>query len=151
MTLRVRTATGTQTVQRVRVRGVGGLKAVKAIRFRDDDGLHLIYTGTTSLTLSIAPSLAYFISYGSPIVSGQIVATVGGGTAPLSYNWETVSYTGTYAPNFNSRTVSNPFVSMNVVTAGSEQTAVFRVTVTDALGASISGEVEATFAYDTIF
>jgi len=153
MTISVKTGAGTQAARAIHVRTSSGSQHAQKVRVRTGlapGDLNLIYSGSSPLSVSILPSTAYFISFASATVSGQLTAYPVGGTTPYTYAWTVVSYDAPFTPTISNTTSAAPFVTKNVVTASAEKNAVFQVVVTDALGLTASATVPATFVFETL-
>jgi len=77
-------------------------------------------------------------------VNGGTTASITGGLAPFTHTWSTVSYSDNIPTILNGSTAS-PTFRMIVPLIGDTMTAVFRDTVTDALGQTASADISASF------
>jgi len=106
----------------------------------------LVYSTSPALSLAASPNPTSGGSYGgSPATSDSVTATPTGGTGPYTYAWTRTSYTSGTAPTITSAaTAATTFVQTGM-TPGSDQSAVFRCTVTDSLAATAYVDVNAYF------
>jgi hypothetical protein len=89
----------------------------------------------TVLSVSIAPtSIAKATKNSNSVLTGAVTATATGGTAPYSYHWSLDSWTNTFPPTATGPDSATTQFFQDDMGADDDQSAVFRVTVSDALG-----------------
>lgn len=147
MTMRVRTATGLQTIGTPRVRTASGLAAVAVGRVRTAGGLQTFFTSGGGGSLS-AFALPDYVSGARSVVASVSVTTepttvyATGGTPPYSYSWVKQSGAGTWFASTPSQATTN-FTRNSVPQGLSGFASVWRCTVTDSLGATATVDVDA--------
>lgn len=92
---------------------------------------------------NVSANDAGFASSGAVGPTGNAATTPSGGVGPYTYSWARVS--GSTVPGASSLTAQNPTWSAASVTG--IQTAIWRVTVTDSLGATATAEISVTLTW----
>jgi hypothetical protein len=104
--------------------------------------------GGATLSVTVAPDPTNKVAGdGSGVgTTPAVTATVVGGTAPFTYAWTTISYTSGIPPTVNSPTAAVTTFTQTGMAHGDVESAVFRVTVTDALAATTYYDTGANWA-----
>lgn len=146
MTVKAQQGDALLTMTGLRVRIGGVLKTVLSGRVMIDDELKSFYTAASeeALSLSVSPESAVRVGFNSTVTSLAFTATPVGGTAPYSYAWTIVSYTGALPTALNPTFASSSFRQTGLV-EGDSNPCVVRCTGTDAIGAVASDTAEITF------
>ena len=146
MSIKVVTETGTKVVNSIRMMTAPGtVKRVRRIRIMDTgDVLRTIFAGFDPITATISPSSFFVAEENQSTISENATAIVTGGVAPYTYIWSVVSNSGTL-PVITSPATASPTFTQYDVASGETETAVFRVSVTDAIGQSATADLPAQF------
>jgi hypothetical protein len=140
--LRIRDAGGVlRTISRVRMRDAGGtLRTIQQIRMRDAGGtLRTVFSYISlSLNLTYISAVNSGASASGTTTSSVITGTVSGGTGPFTYAWARVS--GDTQITAGSPTAAATTFSATCYDAV-EFSTVFRLTVTDANGATATADI----------
>jgi hypothetical protein len=144
--IRVRDLSGTlQTVKRIRVRDADGvLRTIRRVRGRDTTGT--LRTFWEALYVEVSPLTADGYIAGSTtqnVDTGSVLATATGGLAPYSYAWTAVG-SSPYTWVISAPAAATTYFTAQSVPVGAVATNIFRVTVTDSLGAVAAWDVYAT-------
>lgn len=144
--IRVRTSTGTKAIKAVKVRRSGGVtKDVFAGSVRNATALKRFFTqsGTITVTADPASVSGYTALPGSATIStNSTTATPTGGASPYTYAWTFVSSDGGTWVIASPTTAATKFTCAGVA-ADIDYSAVFRCTVTDAVGGTGTVDVPA--------
>ena len=131
-----------RTIARIRMRDAGGvLRAVQQVRMRDSGGV--LRTVFVYLSLSLDATYISEVDSGAAAsgttTSAAVTGTPVGGTAPFSYAWTRISGDAQI-------TAGSPAAAATTFSAacfdGIMYSAIFRLTVTDANGATASRDVQ---------
>ena len=127
-----------------------GTKIVQALRIKvmDPDGvtLRMVGTFTQPLSASITPSPVGKTSIapiGSNVTTGIVTCAAVGGVGPLTYAWTVTAYSSASTPTIAAP--SSASTSFTQPSMDATETATFQCVVTDALGATVTVSVNATF------
>lgn len=149
MPIRIRDAgNALRTVAALRMRDAGNaLRTIQMIRMRDASNvLRTVYVAMAAAVnpSSVSGTRGSFGPGALSVTSNVATATPSGGTAPFTYAWSFVAgdnTIGATAPTSASTTFSAS------VPFGSQKSATFGVTVTDANGASAAAQVSVTLTH----
>lgn len=146
MSIKVVTETGTKVVNSIRMMTAPDtVKRVRRIRIMDTgDVLRTIFTGFDSITAIISPAPLVAFSFNNSTVSDTATAIVTGGVAPFTYSWTVVSNSGVI-PTIAGATTASPTFTQTGVFVETFETAVFRVSITDAIGQTATVDLSAEF------
>jgi hypothetical protein len=106
----------------------------------------LIYSTAPALSVSVSPAIVVGSGFGTGIITTDVcIATPVGGTGPYTYAWTLISYTGAPPPTALSPASATSRFRQTGVGPGQDESAVFRVTVTDSTLATAVADVTAIF------
>lgn len=108
-----------------------------------------IATYTTPMSVSFTPPFAAgSAASGSPVtvVTNTVTGVVTGGLGPFSYAWSLVSSSGGETSTASSPAFASSFFSKPSVASGEVWGDTFRLTVTDSIGSTASGDLAVSFS-----
>lgn len=147
MTKRVRVAGAIKTVTANKLVIGGAVRQIKSKRVLTPAGMKSIAEFSTALSVGVSPDTVFGSNMGgASATSGYATATIAGGTAPYTILWQMISNTGGTVYAESPSLASTRFIQSTEGLLG-PRTAVFRVTVTDALGATAQDTVTAQFTH----
>lgn len=135
MALKIKDAGGTlRTIATMRVKDGSTLRRVLRLKMLDGATLRTIATFATPLSASVSPNPAAGSSHGnlSPAIVTSVPATAspGGGLGPYTYSWAHITGDAMTASSPSSATTT----FYGTVPINTTNSALFRVTITDAAG-----------------
>lgn len=150
MTVKVKSGGAVQTASAISIKIAGVMRAVRTIRVMHGAALRTVYSTTSALTASASPASVFGVTASTPCVTDSTTMTPSGGTSPYTYSWALVSFSGGNTPTVTSSTLaSTTFQQAKLGGADESNTAIFRCTVTDSLGATATADVSASFEFLT--
>ena len=146
MTMHVRDGGSWRTVSSPRVRVSGAWQTVQSGWVRVSGVWRQFFSSTAPLSVSCDPgSVSGSIFGGGYVASGSTTAVVTGGTAPYTYSWARTS--GDTRVSVSSATASSVYFD-TTISSVDVASATFRVTVTDSLSATATGDVDVVLTSD---
>lgn len=138
--VRAKAPSGLVEVKRLRAFHAGALRLIRSLRVMDSGTLRLVGSFIAPLSVSVAPETVSGRATSGLATTNTATATPSGGQAPYSYAWSLVSNSGLGTP-----VPTNSTGATTAFRGSVNSEAVFRVTVTDALGSQAEATVYASF------
>jgi hypothetical protein len=114
--------------------------------FGPDNVDRMIYSTAPSLSVTLSDTVVVGGSFGSGTITTTVcTATPAGGTGPYTYAWTLIDHTSSTLPTALSPTAAASQFRQTGVAPGGDESATFRMTVTDSLAATATANVTAAF------
>jgi hypothetical protein len=150
MTVKVRIGGALRTATSIKVKAAGVLRTVRTIRVKHGGTLRTVYSSAAALSASASPTSVLGLSFSSVCLTDDTTVTPSGGAGPYTYAWTLITFSGGNSPTVTAASFATTAFRQTGSGGPESNTATFRCTVTDSLGATATADVDATFVFENL-